>query len=102
MDEWVSVCESGEGTCWILGIKQLLREADGGETLWPCVHHWDILILNDERCRKGLVLSFTGAQESRRKLPLRTGWFLVGYLVWVPNLSTPVYRPCRWNIPKVW
>lgn len=74
MDEWVSVCESGEGTCWILGIKQLLREADGGETLWPCVQHWDILILNDERCRKGLVLSFTGAQESRRKLPLRTGW----------------------------
>lgn len=46
-----------------------------GERLYgPVCIAGDILRLNDERYRKGLVLSFTGAQESRRKLPLRTEW----------------------------
>lgn len=73
MDEWVSVCESGEGTCWILGMKQLLGDADGGDSGPVCITG-TFLILNDATYRKGLVLSFTGAQESRRKLTLRTGW----------------------------
>lgn len=51
-DEWVSVCESGEGTCWILGITQLLRDADG-RLCGPVCITGTFLILNDERYRKG-------------------------------------------------
>jgi hypothetical protein len=41
MDEWVSVCESGEGTCWILGINSF-SEMMVGETLWSSVYPWDV------------------------------------------------------------
>lgn len=65
------MCERREGTCWILGIKQLLRDADGGgASLRPSVYHRDVLILNDERC---LVLFFLEPRSQGQNSPL--GYF---------------------------
>lgn len=61
MSGGVCVYVRRERTCWILGMKQLLRDADGRETiLQPSAYHWDVLTLNDERYRRCLLLFFIG------------------------------------------
>lgn len=71
MDEWVSVCEREEGICWIVGMKQVLGDAYGGNSVSLCV---SLACFNLERYRRYLVLSSTEAQESRRQQPLQAGW----------------------------
>lgn len=76
-DEWVTVCESGEGTCWILGIKQLLRAADGRLCGPVCITGM-FLILNDERYRKGWFFPSLEPRSQGESHPLGLGGHLVG------------------------